>query len=183
MDELWLIGRILFCALFIASGIGHLVDLEGSTRYATAKGIGEGAARPGVIASGIAFIIGGVSVHSLQRHGERYRLATRDGQCFEADQVIVATGLETPSRLARSAGLAWDNGICVRPEDLRTSDEHIHALGDCIAIDGQASRYIEPIARQARAIAARICGAPAAPYEPRAALVRVKTGSLPLTLH
>ena len=127
--------------------------------------------------------IGGVSVHSLQRHGERYRLATRDGQCFEADQVIVATGLETPSRLARSAGLAWDNGICVRSEDLRTSDEHIHALGDCIAIDGQASRYIEPIARQARAIAARICGAPAAPYEPRAALVRVKTGSLPLTLH
>ena len=62
MDELWLIGRILFCALFIASGIGQLVDLEGSTRYATAKGIGDGAARPGVIASGIAFIIGGVSV-------------------------------------------------------------------------------------------------------------------------
>ncbi len=62
MDELWLLGRILFCALFIASGIGQIVDLEGSTRYATAKGISDAAARPGVIASGIAFIIGGVSV-------------------------------------------------------------------------------------------------------------------------
>lgn len=60
MDELWLIGRILFCALFIASGIGQLVDLEGSTRYATAKGIGP--ARTGVIASAVAFIVGGVSV-------------------------------------------------------------------------------------------------------------------------
>lgn len=60
MDELWLIGRILFCALFIASGVGQLVDLEGSTTYATAKGVGP--ARPGVIASGVAFIVGGVSV-------------------------------------------------------------------------------------------------------------------------
>lgn len=60
MDELWLIGRILFCALFIASGIGQLVDLEGSTRYATAKSIGP--ARTGVIASAVALIIGGVSV-------------------------------------------------------------------------------------------------------------------------
>jgi uncharacterized membrane protein YphA (DoxX/SURF4 family) len=60
MDELWLIGRILFCSLFIGSGIGQLVDLEGSTRYAAAKGIGP--ARPGVIASGVAFIVGGVSV-------------------------------------------------------------------------------------------------------------------------
>ena len=60
MDELWLIGRILLCALFIASGIGQLVDLEGSTRYATAKSIGP--ARTGVIASAVALIIGGVSV-------------------------------------------------------------------------------------------------------------------------
>lgn len=60
MDELWLLGRILFCALFIASGIGQLVDLEGSTRYATAKGIGP--ARPGAIASAIAFIVGGISM-------------------------------------------------------------------------------------------------------------------------
>src|SRR6056297_3472587 len=60
MDELWLIGRIMFCALFVASGVGHLVDLDGSTRYAAEKGIGP--ARPGVIASGVAFIVGGVSI-------------------------------------------------------------------------------------------------------------------------
>lgn len=127
--------------------------------------------------------VGGVQVRSLERLGGRYRLATTDGQRFAADEVIVAAGLHTPNRLARSAGLEWHNGICVTPHNLRTSVEGIHALGDCIAIEGQPSRYIEPIARQARAIAADICGAEAAPYVPRAPVVRVKTSSLPLTLH
>jgi putative oxidoreductase len=61
MDELWLIGRILYCALFVSAGIGQLVDLQGSTRYAEARGVGS-AARAGVIASGVAFILGGVSI-------------------------------------------------------------------------------------------------------------------------
>jgi rubredoxin-NAD+ reductase len=56
-------------------------------------------------------------------------------------------------------------------------------MGDCITLNGQASRFIEPIARQARTIAADITGADALPYEARAAVVRVKTTSLPLTLH
>lgn len=127
--------------------------------------------------------VGGVQVAQLERVAGRYRLTTACGQRFAADQVIAAAGLQTPPRLAHSAGLTWDNGIAVDAATLRTSDPRIHALGDCIAVDGQPSRYIEPIARQARTIAAGICGAAPAPYEPRAAVVRVKTTSHPLTLH
>ena len=127
--------------------------------------------------------VGGVQVRSLEKVGEHYRLTTEDGQRFVADQVIAAAGLATPSRLAVGAGLAWDQGIAVDATTMRTSVERIHALGDCITVNGQASRYIEPIARQARAIAAAICGAAPAPYEPRAATVRVKTTSRPMTLH
>ncbi len=115
--------------------------------------------------------VGGVQVAQLEQ--ER----------FAADQVIAAAGLSTPPRLAQSADLKWNNGITVDPANLKTSVEHIHAMGDCIAINGQPSRFIEPIARQARAIAADICGAAPAPFEPRAAVVRVKTTSRPLTLH
>jgi putative oxidoreductase len=61
MDELWLLGRILYCSLFIAAGIGQLVDLDGSTRYAESRGI-ESGARAGVVASAIAFIVGGLSI-------------------------------------------------------------------------------------------------------------------------
>lgn len=127
--------------------------------------------------------VGGVQVAQVEELGGRYRVTTVDGQRFAADQVIAAAGLATPSRLAESAGLAWDQGIAVDAATLGTSVEGIHALGDCITVNGQASRYIEPIARQARAIAAAICGAVPAPYEPRAATVRVKTTSHPMTLH
>ncbi|WP_439112299.1 FAD-dependent oxidoreductase [Hydrogenophaga sp.] len=126
---------------------------------------------------------GGVQVASVEKLGARYRVTTACGQRFAADQVIAAAGLATPPRLAQSAALAWHNGIAVEPQGLRTSVERIHALGDCITVNGQASRFIEPIARQARSIAAAITGAAPVPYETRPAVVRVKTTTHPLTLH
>ena len=127
--------------------------------------------------------VGGVEVASLVRSGQAYRLCTSDGQSFEADQVIATTGLQTPGRLARSAGLRWRGGIAVDPQTLATSEPYIYALGDCITIEGRASRFIEPITRQARTVAAAICGAAPVPYEARTGVVRVKTSSWPLTLH
>ena len=127
--------------------------------------------------------VGGVSIDAVKKSGERVCVTTRCAQALEVDHIIVATGLQTPSRLARGAALDWNNGIAVDVQTLRTSDAHIHALGDCITVQGQASRYIEPIARQAKTIAADIFGCEPVPYAVRAAVVRVKTSSLPLTLH
>jgi len=139
--------------------------------------------------------VGGVTIAHVKAQatdGTSLRVVTTTcGQRIEADQVLAATGLATPQRLASSAGLAWHNGIAVDASTLATSHPHIHALGDCITIDGQASRYIEPISRQAATIAAKLAarrrGAPATEcplrYEVRAAVVRVKTTSCPLTLH
>ena len=126
--------------------------------------------------------VGGVDVASVEKRQGRYRVTTACGQRFAADQVIAATGLQTPGRLAQGAGLSWNQGIAVQGPTLRTSDPVIHALGDCITVNGQASRFIEPIARQAQAIAADICGCAPLPYETRAVTVRVKTTSLPMTL-
>jgi rubredoxin-NAD+ reductase len=127
--------------------------------------------------------IGDVQVACVDRSDGRYRVTTTDGQTFMADQVVAATGLATPSRLAQSAGLDWNQGIAVQADTLRTSNARIHALGDCITVQGQASRYIEPIVRQVKTIVADICGCEPVPYEVRPAVVRVKTSSLPLTLH
>ncbi|MDP3795851.1 MAG: FAD-dependent oxidoreductase [Polaromonas sp.] len=111
------------------------------------------------------------------------QISTHCGQLFTVDHIVVAAGLQTPRRLADSAGLAWNNGIDVHPDTLATSVEGIHALGDCIAIGGQVSRFIEPIGRQAHTLAAHILGQPAAPYRQSAVPLRIKTGSLPFTLH
>ncbi len=134
--------------------------------------------------------VGGASVASVSSLGTRKQVVLTDGRQIEADQVIAATGLTTPNRLASSAGLAWNQGIAVDGRSLATSHPHIHALGDCITIDGQASRYIEPIGRQAATIAAKLVArrqgagldACPQPYEVRPAVVRVKTSSCPLTL-
>lgn len=110
------------------------------------------------------------------------QITTVCGKVFTVDHIVVAAGLETPNRLARSAGLAWNNGIDVQAETLATSVAGIHALGDCIAIKGQVSRYIEPIGRQAQTIAQSILGQPLSPYLQVSVPLRVKTTSLPFTL-
>jgi rubredoxin-NAD+ reductase len=135
--------------------------------------------------------IGGAGVQAMASNEDgRKRLTLSTGETLLADQVIAATGLATPNRLATSAGLAWANGIAVDGATLATSHPRVHALGDCITIAGQASRYIEPIGRQAATIAAKIAarrqGAPLdacpVPYEVRPTTVRVKTTSCPMTL-
>ncbi|MBL8388270.1 MAG: FAD-dependent oxidoreductase [Hydrogenophaga sp.] len=135
--------------------------------------------------------VGGAGVQAMASNEDgRKRLTLSTGETLLADQVIAATGLATPNRLATSAGLAWANGIAVDGTTLATSHPRIHALGDCITIDGQASRYIEPIGRQAATIAAKIAArrqgaaldACPVPYEVRPTTVRVKTTSCPMTL-
>ena len=110
------------------------------------------------------------------------QIRTACGQVFTVNHIIVAAGLQTPSRLASSAGLSWNNGIDVHAESLATSVAGIHALGDCIAIDGQVSRYIEPIGRQAQTVAASILGQSKTPYRQTRIPLRIKTSSLPFTI-
>ena len=128
--------------------------------------------------------VGGVQVASAVRYDGMVCITTRCGQSFEADQVIAATGLLPAGRLAQHAGLAVDDGgVAVDTATLRSSDPHIHALGDCASIDGRAQRYIEPIGRQARAIASALLGDGAVRFDPHPVPLRVKTGSMPFTLH
>ena len=126
--------------------------------------------------------IGDVRIAGITREGATCSVHSEDGRSFDAEHIVAATGLQTPARLAQSAGLAWDNGIAVDAATLRTNVADIHALGDCISIDGRAHRFIEPIARQARVIAANVLGGPALHYACTRPPVRVKTGSRAFTV-
>ena len=126
---------------------------------------------------------GGLRIEGVTTEGGVRQLRCENGRIFQAEHVIAATGLQTPSRLAASAGLAWNNGIAVDAQTLATSVPHIHALGDCISIGGDAHRFIEPIVRQARRIAATLTGDIAPPYVAARPVVRVKTGSKGFVIH
>jgi rubredoxin---NAD+ reductase len=126
--------------------------------------------------------IGGVSVeHVASVDGQKgvglKEVRLSNGESLQINHILVCAGLKVPSRIARSAGLAWDNGLRVDERTLRTSVHNIYALGDCAVVSGHINRFIEPIARQAQAIAGEITGTALEPYENRAPIVRVKTSS------
>lgn len=116
----------------------------------------------------------------VEHNGERLRTTLSNGDAFETDLVLSAAGLVPNAQVAEKAGLAVSNGV-VTDCLMQTSLPNIFALGDCAAVEGQVFAYIEPIRRQAAAIAATISGAEE-PFDPKPPLVKVKTPSLPLTV-
>ena len=106
-----------------------------------------------------------------------------DAPPIECDEVVAATGLITDTRLALAAKLATDRGIVVDPLTLQTSAADVYALGDCVSINGMPCRFIEPISKQAHAIASTITGHGDASYKHSPPVIRLKTHSLPVVLH
>ena len=60
MDVVALIGRILFVALFLGSGFGHLAKADAMAGYAASRGLPQ--PKLAVIASGVLLIVGGLLV-------------------------------------------------------------------------------------------------------------------------
>ena len=60
MTVVLFIGQLLFAALFITSGMGHFAKLEAMTGYAQYKKLP--AAKLGVMASGLFFLVGGILI-------------------------------------------------------------------------------------------------------------------------
>ena len=60
MNVVLFIGQLLFAALFINSGIAHFAKLEAMTGYAQYKKLP--AAKLGVMASGLFFLVGGILI-------------------------------------------------------------------------------------------------------------------------
>ena len=122
----------------------------------------------------------GVTLDSLNKMDDGYLAILSDDSTLKTDLVLSAAGLIPNIKLAEKIGLATDKGICVN-SDMKTNNPDIYAIGDCASIDGEVFAYIEPIRRQAEAIAADITGLHER-FMPLPPLVKVKTPSLPLSI-
>lgn len=60
MDWLYVIGRVLFSLIFLASGFAHLAQSNAMSQYAASKGVP--AAKAATILSGLMILAGGLSV-------------------------------------------------------------------------------------------------------------------------
>lgn len=110
--------------------------------------------------------------------GVTLRLA--GGERLHADLLVVACGVRPETALARAAGLTVDRAIVV-DEQMRTSDPHIFAIGDCAQYDGVVSGLVAPAWEQARVVARLLAGEdPAARYRPTPPVTRLKAAGIDL---
>ncbi|MFE6619089.1 FAD-dependent oxidoreductase [Streptomyces sp. NPDC057740] len=85
------------------------------------------------------------------------RLLLEDGRTLHADTLVLCTGAEPDTRLARAAGLDVHEGIVVDGR-LRTSAPAIHAIGDCAEHGGRAMAGLHTSLEQAEALAEILTG-------------------------
>lgn len=165
---------------------GHhvtLLDIQAHPLAALLPPVAATRLQAGLVAAGVQFI-GSVQVHAVTGNSDgTKRVTTQCAQVFDADEVVAATGLVMDARLPAAAGLRLDRGIAVDQATLETSASDVYALGDCVSIAGAPCRFIEPIARQAHAIANAILHIESTGYLHTQPVIRLKTKSIPVVLH
>ncbi len=108
------------------------------------------------------------------------KLTLNTAQSILTNGVLTAIGLNPNINLARQSGIHTQSGIVV-DEFLKTSVNHIYALGDCAQINGICRQYVAPILQSARALAQTLIGKPTAvnfPVTP----ISLKVSSYPVII-
>jgi nitrite reductase (NADH) large subunit len=75
-----------------------------------------------------------------------------DGVCVESNLVVFATGIIPNTRLALDASLNCNKGIVV-DDFLKTSDDSIFAIGECVEHNGNTYGLVAPLYEQAKVLA------------------------------
>lgn len=132
---------------------------------------------------------GAVLARSLRRLGTSVYTGTRavrlteeglrldTGVTLETDLVVLTAGGRPSVGLARAAGLAVRRGVVV-DEHLRTSDPHVHAIGDCAQHGEAATGLVPPAWEQAEVLAAHLAGDGAAAYAGTRQVARLRATGL-----
>ncbi|MFT4584606.1 MAG: nitrite reductase (NADH) large subunit [Gammaproteobacteria bacterium] len=86
-----------------------------------------------------------------------------DGTRIAADIVVMAVGIRPNTELAEAAGLAVNRGIVV-DDSMRTSDERIFAVGECVEHRNQCYGLVAPLYEMAKVVAERLLDSDNATY-------------------
>jgi nitrite reductase (NADH) large subunit len=100
-------------------------------------------------------------------------LRLKDGREIDASLVVMAAGIRPNSALAKRSGLDCGRGIIV-DDGMRTSDDAIFAIGECVEHRGQVFGLIAPIWDMAKICADHITGVADSIFSPAASMTRLK---------
>jgi NAD(P)H-nitrite reductase large subunit len=113
---------------------------------------------------------GAILARDLRRLGTRVYTGARatrltdeglvldNGVVLPTDLVVLTAGGRPSTALARRAGLDVRRGVVVDAQ-LRTSDPHVHAIGDCAQHRDQVTGFVPPAWEQAALLARYLTGA------------------------
>ncbi|XVQ82582.1 nitrite reductase large subunit NirB [Microbispora siamensis] len=107
----------------------------------------------------------GAGVRSIEAGpgGRVTSLVKPDGEAIDAQVVVFSAGIRPRDELARACGLeVGERGGVVVDEGMRTSDEHIYAIGECALAGGMVYGLVGPCNTQAEVAAERILDGSAA---------------------
>lgn len=117
-----------------------------------------------IIANGVDLILND-GVKAFEDAGEKIKIILTSGQEVIVDMVVLSIGVKPNSELAAKANLALNakKGI-IADEYLKTSADHIYAVGDVIEVDNFITKektmipLAGPANKQARILADNLCG-------------------------
>ncbi|WP_439142075.1 nitrite reductase large subunit NirB [Planktotalea sp.] len=130
--------------------MGHLMErqLDEAAGYLLRKAL---------IDKGITVKCSANSKEILGENGKVKALLLDDGTELPCDLLVMAVGIRPNIKLAQDAGLAVGKGIHV-DDQMRTSDESILAVGECVEHDGAIFGLVAPLYDQAKVVAKTLLG-------------------------
>ncbi len=122
-------------------------------------------------AMGVRVLVGKKSSSLIYENDRITGLKFSDGEVLDIDMVVVSAGIRPITEIAGVSGIAVNKGI-VCDDQMRTNDQDIFSLGECVEHRGKLYGLVEPIWEQARVLADVITG-----QNPQASYSGSKTGT------
>jgi nitrite reductase (NADH) large subunit len=116
-------------------------------------------------AMGVRVLLEKATTQLLGDDGRVTGLRFKDGSTLDTDMIVISCGIRPNAEVAKAAGLAVERAIVV-DDQLRTTDESIFAVGECVQHRGKVYGLVDPVYEQSRVLADVLTGAkPDAAYK------------------
>src|SRR5579863_488831 len=119
------------------------------------------------------------SVTEIIGNGNVEGVGFSNGNAYEADMVVISTGIRPNIELAKMAGIKTSRGIIVN-DAMETSHPGIYAVGECVEHRGKTYGIVAPLYDQARVVANTLVGKPAQRYEGSVVATTLKVAGIDL---
>lgn len=123
-------------------------------------------------------VLTGANTKAITGNGKVEAVELDNGAVIPADLVVMAVGIKPNGLLAKEAGLTVNRGIVV-DDQMRTSDQDIFAVGECVEHRGMTYGLVAPLYEMAGVLAKTLAGEPAA-YQGSVTATKLKVTGIDL---